>query len=138
MNLLNVYTDGASRGNPGPAAIGIIFKNKEGEIIWQKQETIGKATNNQAEYQALLRAMKHVNRFHPKKIVFHSDSELMIKQMLGEYKIKEPGIQDLFLKAWNKRIDLNKEIEFKLIPREKNHEADLLANRALDQESFDF
>ena len=133
MKLLKVYTDGASRGNPGPASIGIVFKDELNKIIWQEHKEIGETTNNEAEYQALIFAMKHVNRHHPEKIIFHSDSELMIRQMKGEYKIKEPNIQKLFLEAWNRKIDFAKPIEFVIIPREENQEADRMANKALDQ-----
>jgi len=136
MKILNVYTDGASRGNPGPASIGIVFKDEQGQIIWQQNKDIGSATNNEAEYKALIYAMKHANRHHPKKIVFHSDSELIIRQMRGEFKIKNPGIQKLFLDAWNRKIDLV-ETEFVSVPREKNKEADKLANQALDQEKLE-
>jgi len=136
MNLLKVYTDGASRGNPGPASIGIVFKNENNEIVWEQFKEIGKKTNNEAEYEALIYAMKHVNRHHPDKIQFYSDSELMISQMNGKYAIKEPKIQKLFLQAWNKKISLNKKIEFISIPREQNKEADKLANKALDQKSL--
>jgi ribonuclease HI len=136
MKTLSVYTDGASRGNPGPASVGIVFKNESGKIVFEKQKELGKATNNEAEYQAIIQAMKHVNRHHPEKIIFYADSELMIKQMRGEYKIKNPGIQKLFLEAWNRTIDFKKngkEVKFVEIPREKNKEADALANKALDQ-----
>ncbi len=133
MKILNVYTDGGSRGNPGPSAIGIVFKNERGEVIWQQNKDIGKATNNEAEYSALIYAMKYVNRHHPEKICFYADSELMIRQMKGEYKIKNPGIQKLFLEVWNRKIDMKSEIEFIQIPREQNKEADGLVNKILDQ-----
>jgi len=136
MKVLNVYTDGASRGNPGPSSIGIVFKDSSGKIIWQQNKALGKATNNEAEYQALIYAMKHVNRYHPEKIIFYSDSELMISQMKGEYKIKDPKIQKLFLEAWNRKIDLGKKVEFRLVPREENQEADRLANKILDQKEL--
>lgn len=137
MEILNVYTDGGSRGNPGPSAIGIVLKNETGEIIWQKNKDIGKATNNEAEYSALIYAMKHVNRYHPEKIYFYSDSELMVKQMRGEYKIKNHGIQKLFLDAWNRKIDMKSEVEFIQIPREQNKEADALLNKILNQNKLE-
>ncbi|TRZ82386.1 reverse transcriptase-like protein [bacterium] len=136
MKLLNVYTDGGSRGNPGPSAIGIVFKNEEGETIWEQNKDIGRATNNEAEYSALIYAMKHINRYHPEKVCFYSDSELMIRQMKGEYKIKNSGIQKLFLEAWNRKIDMKSKIEFIQIPREQNKEADALLNKILDQEKL--
>jgi ribonuclease HI len=137
MKILNVYTDGGSRGNPGPSAIGIVFKNEKGEIIWRQNKDIGKTTNNEAEYSALIYAMKHVNRYHPEKITFYADSELMIKQMRGEYKIKNPGIQKLFLEAWNRKIDMKAEIKFIQIPREQNKEADALVNKILNQNKLE-
>ncbi len=137
MKLLNVYTDGGSRGNPGPSAIGIVFKNEKGEIIWQQNKDIGKATNNEAEYSALIYAMKHVNRHHSDKICFYSDSELMIRQMKGEYKIKNPGIQRLFLEAWNRKIGIKSKVEFIQIPREQNKEADALLNKILNQNKLE-
>ena len=133
MKILNVYTDGASRGNPGPASIGIVFKDEKNDIIWQQQKAIGKTTNNEAEYQALIYAMKHVKRYHPDQVRFHADSELIVRQMKGEYKIKNPTIQKLFLEAWNRKIDLKIKTEFIAVPREENKEADSLANNALDQ-----
>jgi ribonuclease HI len=138
MEILNVYTDGASRGNPGPASLGIVFKNEQGNVIWKKHQVLGKKTNNEAEYEALIEAMKHVNRYHPQKICFYADSKLMIEQMKGDYRITQPSLQRLFLKAWNKKIVLkNKAIlEFKAIPREQNKEADQLANQALDQQNL--
>ena len=137
MKLLKVYTDGASRGNPGPASIGVVFKDALGKIVWEGQKALVKTTNNEAEYQALIYAMKHVKRYHPEKIIFHADSELMIKQMKGEYKIKNPSIQKLFIEAWNRKIDLKIKVEFIAIPREENKEADTLANKALDQKRLD-
>ena len=136
METLNIYTDGGAKGNPGPAAIGIVFKNEKGEIIWQKNQSIGQATNNQAEYEAILYALKHANRYHPKKIRVFSDSELVVKQLQGKYKIKEPDIQKLFLRAWNKKLDFQ-DIEFHLIPREQNQEADRLVKSILNQKSLD-
>ncbi len=79
MEILNVYTDGASRGNPEPASIGIVFKDKHGNIVWQKQKSIGETTNNEAEYQALIYAMKHVKRYHSEKARFYLKSELIMR-----------------------------------------------------------
>jgi len=126
-----IYTDGGSRGNPGPSAIGVVLGDKE------YSENIGVRTNNEAEYEAVIFALKKAKALFGKKAIktseveVRSDSELLIKQLNGEYKILEPKIQSLFLKAWNLRIDFGK-VKFTLIPREKNSGADRLVNEALD------
>jgi ribonuclease HI len=137
MRKITIYTDGGSRGNPGPAAIGIVFYNERGQKIKEYSEFLGEATNNEAEYQAVIFALKKFKTFFGKQLAksteieIKSDSELMVKQLKGEYKILEPDIQQLFLQVWNLRLDF-KNIKFKLISREKNKEADRLVNEALD------
>lgn len=138
MKKITIYTDGASRGNPGPSAIGVAFCNEKGGIFKKYSEYLGgKLTNNEAEYSAVIFALKKFKALFGKKIakssevVIKSDSELLVKQLSGEYKILNPEIQKLFLDTWNLRIDFKK-IKFILIPREKNKEADKLANEALD------
>lgn len=134
MKKIIIHTDGGSRGNPGPSAIGVVIGNKE------YSESIGIATNNEAEYKAVIFALKKTKALFGKKQVksseveIISDSELLIKQLKGEYKILEPNIQSLFLKTWNLRIDFGK-IKFTLISREKNKQADKLANEALDSQT---
>jgi len=129
-----IYTDGGSRGNPGPSAIGVVLGDKE------YSENIGVRTNNEAEYEAVIFALKKAKALFGKKAIktseveVRSDSELLIKQLNGEYKILEPKIQSLFLKAWNLRIDFGK-VKFTLIPREKNSGADRLVNEALGSEA---
>jgi len=126
-----IYTDGGSRGNPGPSGIGVVVNNKE------YSEYIGEGTNNEAEYKAVIFALKKTKALLGKEkikqteIELKSDSELLVKQLNGEYKIMEPRIQQLFIEVWNLKIDFGK-IQFTLIPREKNKEADKLVNEALD------
>jgi ribonuclease HI len=134
-----IYTDGGSRGNPGPAAIGVVFSNEKGQCFKKYSEYLGENfTNNEAEYQAVIFAFKKFKALFGKKlaknteIILKSDSELLIRQLNGEYKILEPRIQPLFLKIWNLKIDFKK-VKFTLIPREKNKEADLLVNETLDK-----
>lgn len=140
MTKIIIYTDGGSRGNPGPAAIGVLICNEKGEVIKKYSEYIGDCTNNEAEYQAVIFVMKKIKALFGKKkiketeIEISSDSELLIKQLAGEYKILDSKIQLLFLKVWNLKIDFGK-IGFKLIPREKNKEADRLVNEALDSQT---
>jgi len=139
MRKIIIYTDGGSRGNPGPSAVGIVFCNEKGEVIKKYSEAIGEATNNEAEYQAAIFALKKFKALFGNKLADHSeielrsDSELLVKQLNGEYKILEPKIQSLFLTAWNLKLDFKK-VKFKIIPREKNKEADRLVNEALDSQ----
>jgi len=137
MRKIIIYTDGGSRGNPGPSAIGIVFCNEKGDIIKKYSEVLGELTNNEAEYQAVIFALKKFKALFGNKLAKNSeievraDSELLIKQMQGLYKILEPKIQSLFLTAWNLKLDFKK-VKFKIIPREKNKTADRLVNEALD------
>ncbi len=140
MKKLVVYTDGGSRGNPGPSAIGVVVCDEKGKMIKEYGEQIGVHTNNEAEYEAVIFALKKIKALYGKKVLtsveveIRSDSELMVKQLNGEYKIMEPKIQPLFLNVWNLKIDFNK-IKFISIEREKNKEADKLANQALDSQA---
>ncbi len=133
---ITIYTDGGSRGNPGPSAIGVVIY-KENQIIKTYSEFIGEATNNETEYQAAVFALKKAKLLFGKKkakemeIEFLMDSELAIKQLNHKYKIKEEKLQLLFIEIWNLILDFKK-VNFKHIPREKNKEADRLVNEALD------
>lgn len=136
-NKIAINIDGGSRGNPGDSAIGIVFKSGDGKIIKEYSKFIGKKTNNQAEYASLIFSLEKAKLIFGKEKIkkmefeIRSDSTLLVKQMKGEYKIKDKLIQELFLKAWNLKIDFGK-IEFILVPREENKEADKLVNIALD------
>jgi len=140
MGKIIIYTDGGSRGNPGPAAIGVVICNEKGEEIKKYSEYIGEATNNEAEYRAVIFALKKVKQLFGKKkvrdleIEINSDSELLVSQLRGLYKILEPRIGELFLKVWNLKIDF-KNVIFNLIPRGRNKTADKLVNEALDNQT---
>jgi len=141
MKKIIIYTDGGSRGNPGPAAGGVIFCNEKGEAFKKFSEYLGdNFTNNEAEYQAVIFALKKFKALFGKKLAalteieLRSDSELLIKQLKGEYKILEPKIVSLFITVWNLKIDFKK-IKFKLISRAKNREADRLVNEALNSQA---
>jgi len=133
-----IHTDGGSRGNPGPAAIGVVI---EGDLIVRKEygEHIGVATNNEAEYQAVIFGLRKLKqlignvRAEKSQVVFYMDSELLVKQLSYQYKVKEENIQKLFLEVHNLRLDFGK-VEFKHILRGKNVEADKLVNQTLDRE----
>jgi ribonuclease HI len=125
-----IYTDGAARGNPGPAAFAYIIE-RPGEAVIEENGCLSDTTNNIAEYTALVRALEHAERLGGRRLVVHSDSELMIKQMNGEYKVKHPGLLPLHqrAKALSRQFD---EVVFRHIPREQNKRADQLGNAALD------
>ena len=138
MRKIIIYTDGGSRGNPGPAAIGVIFCNEKAQPIRKYSDYLGdNFTNNEAEYKAVILALKKFKALFGKKLAknseieVRSDSELLVKQLKAKYKVLDSKIQLLFLEVWNLQFDFQK-IKFKLIPREKNKEADRLANEALD------
>jgi len=138
MKKIIIYTDGGSRGNPGPAALGVVFCNQKGQKIKEYSEYLGQAlTNNEAEYQAVIFALKKFKALFGKKLAknteieLKSDSEFLIRQLNSKYKILDSKIQPLFLKVWNLKIDFKK-VKFTLIPREKNKEADQLVNEALN------
>jgi len=132
-----IYTDGGSRGNPGPSAAGAVFCNEKGVIFKKYSEYLGEKTNNEAEYQAVILALKKFKQVFGKKLAknteieIRADSELLIRQLTGLYKILEPQIQSLFMAIWNLKLDFKK-IKFKLVSRQKNQEADQLVNEALD------
>ncbi len=126
------YTDGGARGNPGPAGIGVVLQNKDSETIGEWSEFLGIATNNQAEYKALLLALKQAVALGAIELECRLDSELVVKQLKGEYKVKHPDLKPLFEQA-KSLISQIKNVSFKHIPRELNKRADQLANQAMDQ-----
>lgn len=140
MRRIIIYTDGGSRGNPGPSAMGAVFCNEKGQIIKKYSEYLGEMTNNEAEYQAVILALKKFKALFGKKLAqnteieLRSDSELLVKQLNGEYKILEPNLQPLFITVWNLKLDFKK-VKFKLIPRQKNKEADQLVNETIDSQA---
>ncbi len=141
MKKIIIYTDGGSRGNPGPAAIGVMFCNEKGQSIKEYSDYLGdNFTNNEAEYKAVIFALKKFKALFGKKLAknseieIRSDSELLVKQLKAEYKVLDSKIQQLFLEIWNLQFDFQK-IKFKLIPRERNKEADRLANEALNSQA---
>jgi len=140
MKKIIIYTDGGSRGNPGSAAAGFLFCNEREQIIKKYSEYLGdNLTNNEAEYCAVIYALKKFKALFGKKLAqnteieIKSDSELLVRQLRGEYKILEPKIQPLFLDVWNLKFDFKK-LKFKLISRNKNIEADKLVNEMLDSQ----
>ncbi|MBI2670207.1 MAG: ribonuclease HI family protein [Candidatus Yanofskybacteria bacterium] len=134
-----IHTDGGSRGNPGPAAIGVVIEAGGGSFKKEYGEYIGETTNNDAEYRAVIFALKKLKLLIGKKAVgevtveAHVDSELLERQLNGYYKIMDKNIQKHFIELWNLKVDFA-DVIFKHIPREDNRGADKLVNAALDKE----
>ncbi|MCX6797813.1 MAG: ribonuclease HI family protein [Candidatus Falkowbacteria bacterium] len=129
---LTIYTDGGARGNPGPAGLGVVIYNEKKILIGEISEYLGVATNNQAEYKALIAALKKAKTLGATDLQFYLDSELVVKQLNREYKVKNKDLAPLFLEVYNLSLSF-KNIKFSHIRRELNHEADQLANEAMDR-----
>ena len=127
-----VHIDGGSRGNPGPAGFGVRIAHADGTIVAEISESIGTATNNVAEYRGLLAALEWAVAARQPDLVIHSDSELLVKQMRGEYRVKHPGLQPLHAEATRLVAQLG-HVRFVHVRREHNTRADELANRAMDE-----
>lgn len=142
MDELIVHTDGGARGNPGPAGIGVVFSDSSGEVIYTFSKYIGEATNNQAEYDAIIAALEILKKSkwfrknnHPKaKVVCYLDSKLVVEQVRGNYKVKNGEIKKKVDKIHKLLSGMKLHITFTHIPREKNKHADKLVNKALDNE----
>ncbi len=128
---LVLYTDGAARGNPGPAAIGVVLADVQGNILMALGQVIGKATNNEAEYRALLVGLDCAAKRGAESLSIRTDSELMTQQLLGTYRVRAPNLKSLFEEA-KKHLGSFGRVDIRHIPREQNRKADALANQALD------
>ena len=128
---LIINADGASRHNPGPAAIGATIKDESGRLVASISRSIGRATNNQAEYQALIAALEKAIKLGARQVDIRLDSELVVKQVKGRYRVKNAALRPLYLKVGELLSQLEG-FTIKNVPREQNAEADRLANKALD------
>jgi ribonuclease HI len=134
LERLMLFSDGGARGNPGPAAAAYLAVTETGQVIKSDSRFIGKATNNQAEYEALIDALIFAKTFNAEEVTCHLDSELVGKQLKGEYRVKNPDLQ----KLWRRALDLKggfKKICFLNVPRTNPYiqRADDLVNRTLDE-----
>lgn len=131
MNL-SIHIDGGARGNPGPAGIGVILKDQDtGKYVHEAGFYIGRATNNVAEYSALIRSLELAESYQAKSVMIHSDSELMVKQITGVYKVKSPDLKELYQHAQMLMLKFDT-WQIKHVYREQNKRADQLVNMALD------
>ncbi len=130
---VTIYSDGGARGNPGPAGIGAVIYDENKKEIATISRFIGKATNNQAEYEALIAALEKAKNLKLKDLKVYLDSELIVKQINREYKVKDKDLAKLFIKVYN-LIQSFEKINFYHVRREENKRADQLANEAMDNE----
>lgn len=130
--LAVAYADGASRGNPGPAAYGVVFTLEDGMPLCGQGETIGKSTNNVAEYRGLIAALKQLLDWGQANAIVRLDSELVVRQMSGRYKVKNEGLKPLFAEAKDLAESFRK-LRIEHVPRKDNALADAMANQALDR-----
>ena len=126
------HIDGASRGNPGPAAYGVVLRRPDGRLLGELKKYVGRTTNNVAEYYALIAALDYARAHGIRKLRVRSDSELLVRQMQGRYKVKSPDLRPLHERARRLSQGLA-HFSIEHVPREQNREADRLANEALDR-----
>ena len=131
-----IHSDGGARGNPGPAAIGVVLSSPEGETVETISEYIGETTNNQAEYRAVIAGLEKAKALGAAEVECVLDSELVVKQLNGEYKVKHPDLKPVFEQARRLALGFSK-VQFRHVRREENKAADKLVNEALDKESGD-
>ncbi len=129
---LRLYTDGAARGNPGPAGLGLVIEDDQGMRLWGGCTFLGVATNNRAEYLALIAGLRKAAEWKPERLEVYLDSKLVVEQVTGKYKVRSPDLLPLQRQAADllrgfPRVTVNH------VPRERNRAADALANRAIDE-----
>ncbi len=129
---LTIFADGGSRGNPGPAGAGAVLYDGDGQEVAALSKYLGKATNNVAEYQALILGLKRARDLGAAQVTIKMDSELVVRQIQGRYKVKAPGLKPLYAKAMRLLRGFEK-MTISHIPRGENRRADELANKAMDR-----
>lgn len=131
MKLI-IHTDGGARGNPGPAGAGATLADEGGRVLLRKKKYLGIATNNQAEYEAVILALEAARTLGADELAVHLDSQLVVEQLSGNYKVKNRELAKLYVRIHNMR-DNFRQITFQHVPREENKAADALANEAMDE-----
>lgn len=127
-----IYTDGGSRGNPGPAASGVVIKNEDGKTIEEFGEFLEDQTNNFAEYTAIIHALKKAKQMGADEIELYTDSKLVAQQLNRDWRVKSEDIQSLFVQAWNLTHEFDN-VEISHVKREDNQQADAVVNKVLDK-----
>lgn len=135
LNEITIYCDGGARGNPGPAASSFVVKDQKGSVIHKEGKYLGNATNNVAEYKAVIMALGWI-RGKKYKPTFFLDSELVVRQLNGVYKVKNKTLIDLVLQIRKLEREIGNHITYKNVPREENSLADSLVNETLDAEKI--
>lgn len=131
---IRIFTDGGARGNPGPAGCGAVIKDADtGEILKEVYSYLGETTNNQAEYQGVILGLKEALTMDPETIMVVADSELLVKQLTGVYRVKNEGLAQKYAEVKNLEVRFGKPVRYRHVPREQNKEADALANKAMDE-----
>ena len=130
--MVVAYIDGGSRGNPGLAGYGVCIEHPDGTLCDELYESVGVATNNVAEYRGLLAALRYILSHEDRDAIIRSDSQLLVRQMRGEYRVRHSGLRLLYKEACE-LVDQLGQINFEHVPREMNVNADRLANLAMDQ-----
>lgn len=130
-DMVIAYIDGGARGNPGPAGYGVRIERADGTLVEEFHESIGVATNNVAEYRGLIAALEWARRHGEREVHVRSDSLLLVQQMLGNYKVKHPGLQPLHTRARLLALEIGR-VDYQHVRREANRHADRLANAAMD------
>ena len=132
---LLIFSDGGARGNPGPAATGFLILSETGQVLMANSRYLGSRTNNQAEYEALIAALESALKLHADEVTCHLDSQLVTKQVTGEYRVKNPELKQLWLKVQELRRNFKK-IAFISVPRTNTQiqKADALVNETLDKQ----
>jgi len=131
MKTITIFTDGAARGNPGPAGAGFILFSDDGDVLFEGANYLGETTNNQAEYRALLGGLEKAVELGASIVHVKMDSELIVKQLKGQYRVKNEGLKPLYQKARN-LIGKFERFQVEHVRRENNKDADRLANQAID------
>ena len=129
-----LFTDGASRGNPGLAGAGVLITDSDGEPILEKAVFLGEATNNVAEYRALIIGLEELVKLAPRRVAIRMDSELIVRQINGTYRVRNPGLRPYYERARQLLARLER-FTLNHVPRGENRHADHLANQAIDEKT---
>ena len=132
MKTLRLYTDGGARGNPGPAGLGMVIEDDQGMRLWGGHRYIGTATNNTAEYLALIDGLRKAAEWQPDALEVYMDSQLVVEQVSGRWKVRHADLQPLHRQAQGLLRSFPR-VRVTYVPRERNRGADALANRAMDE-----